>query len=418
MAKRNTNKLTAAQVKAAHPREKTYRLSDGAGLNLTIKPSGTKLWQVRYRSNGRENTASLGIYPEITLAVARDRLKEVRRTLGQRLDPNRLRKQKRELNTHTFEAVAREWYERSRHKWKSLKHSAMVIGSLEKWVFPHIGNLPMADVTTADVWGCVEKVIGKPGRYETASRVLQRIGKVFTYTITLRKDLEVKTNPTLGVSEFIEKPPHRRDLHHPALEAKDMPQFLGDYAKAGVTQQVRTATRLLMLTAVRTSELIEASWTEFDLDARLWVIPAARMKKHRDHVVPLSSQAMDALAQAKVHSGRSALVFPGRGSMKKPISNNTVLFSIYKAGYRGRMTGHGFRSVFSTHLYSLNTFNPDAIELQLAHVPGNKVKAAYDRNQHIEERIRIMDYWGAVCASWADPEGNVVPFPREGRASG
>jgi len=188
-----------------------------------------------------------------------------------------------------------------------------------------------------------------------------------------------------------------------------------------------------MLTAVRTSELIEATWDEIDFDNKLWIIPAQRMKLPRDHVVPLSSQAIAAFKEAKECSRNLPLVFPGIGSSKKPISNNTILFSIHKTvdsskpedaenrTYKGRMTGHGFRSVFSTHLHGLKTkpkdgsegkrvFNEPAIEMQLAHISGSKVKLAYDRNKYLDERVRVMDYWGSQCEKWMDPDSNVTPI--------
>lgn len=172
-----------------------------------------------------------------------------------------------------------------------------------------------------------------------------------------------------------------------------------------------------MLTAVRTSELIEARWSEFDFEEKLWVIPAERMKMARDHVVPLSRQTIEALEESRLYSRNSKLVFPGRSSNKKPISNNTILFSIYKtADYRGKMCGHGFRSVFSTYLHSLKNkqeqrvFQSDAIERQLAHVEGNKVKAAYDRNKHLKERTRLMQTWADTCDKWSGKTDNVVPI--------
>lgn len=428
--------LKAIQVKTAPSNSKSYRLSDGEGLSLLVgktgisgKP-GIKSWQYRYRIGGNAKVLTIGKYPALSLKDARARHLAASKLVEDDICPikhkqqaERVRERAEKLaNRNSFEAVAREWFERDKHKWKSDKHRYMVLRSLKEWVFPRIGSTPITEVETADIVEVIEEVIGKDLRYETASRTLQRIGKVYKYAIALRRDLGIRTNPADGIAEFIiVRPPEQRDRHHPALEPGDMPQFLTDYAKARIYPQTRIATRLLMLTAVRTSELIEAEWSEFDLDNCIWTIPAARMKLPRDHVVPLSRQAIESIEQARLYRRRSKFLLPGRNSIKKSISNNTILFSIYDIGYKGRMTGHGFRSVFSTYLNSLKTpakdnregrriFNVDSIEMQLAHVSGDKTRKAYDRNQYLDERIRLMQFWADTCVNWEGISRNVIPI--------
>ena len=431
------NILKDAQVKSAISKEKPYRLSDGEGLCLLVnkttkdKQQGSKSWQYRYRIDGKSRIFTIGKYPAITLKDARERHLKAAQLVSDGVCPcedKQLQKlkHKQELITlqqankvaveHNFEAVAREWYKDTKHEWKNEKHITAVLSTLEIYVFPFIGSKHIAEVTKADVWAVI-RVLKDKGIYETASKVLQRISAVFDYAIIVMGLLE--NNPTVGVSKYIKRPANQRDRHYPALEPKEMPQFLKDYEKTSLTPQTRIATKLLMLTSVRTSELIEAKWAEIDFENKVWVIPAERMKMGRDHVVPLSRQAIEAFEEARLYCRNSTLVFPGRSSNKKPISNNTILFSIYKtADYRGRMTGHGFRSVFSTYLHCLKNkkeqrvFLSDAIERQLAHVEGNKVKAAYDRNKHLKERTRIMQTWADTCDNWAGKSDNVVPIHR------
>ncbi len=431
------NILKDAQVKSAISKEKPYRLSDGEGLCLLVNKltkdgkKGSKSWQYRYRIEGKSRIFTIGKYPAISLKAARERHLNAERLVSDDICPcedkqvQKLKK-KQELETlkqankvaveHIFEAIAREWYKDTKHEWKHQKTIASVMSRLDMYVFPLIGSKHVAEVTKADVWAVI-RVLKDKGIYETASKVLQHISAVFDYAIIIMGLLE--NNPTVGVSKYIKKPADKRDRHYPALEPKEMPQFLEDYEKTKLKPQTRIACKLLMLTAVRTSELIEARWSEFDFEEKLWVIPTARMKMTRDHVVPLSRQTIEALKEARLYSRNSDLVFPGRSTNKKPISNNTILFSIYKtADYRGRMCGHGFRSVFSTYLHGLKNkkeqrvFLSDAIEKQLAHVEGNKVKAAYDRNKHLKERSRIMQTWADTCDNWAGKSDNVVPIHR------
>ena len=379
---------------------------------------------------GKLKTLTIGKFPAIPLKDARVRHLKAAQLVEDGICPiEHKEQQKRErdrqaklANRNSFESVAREWYGKNQHKWKSEKHRAMVIRSLDEWIFPRIGDMPIAEVKTADIVEAVEDVIGKQKRYETASRTLQRIGKVFQYAIVMRKDLGIRSNPAEGIGEFlIIRPPEQRNRHYPAIEPKEMPTFLSDYAKTNIKPQTRIATRLLMLTATRTRELIEAKWSEIDFDEKIWTVPAERMKAGLEHVVPLSSQAIDAFKEASLYRRRSQFVFPGRSSIKKSISDNTVLYSIYKAGYKGRMCGHRFRTAFSTYLNSLKTpekngregrrpYTVDAVEMQLAHVSGDKTRKAYDRNQYLDERIRMMEYWAVVCDKWESGSDKVVPI--------
>lgn len=431
------NILKDAQVKFAVSKDKPYRLADGEGLCLLVNKltkdgnQGSKSWQYRYRFDGKSRIFTIGKYPAINLKEARERHLAAEQLVSDGVCPCENKqiqklKQKQELKAlkqankvaveHNFEAVAREWYKDTKHEWKNKKHIAAVLSTLDMYVFPLIGSKHVAEVTKADVWAVI-RVLKDKGIYETASKVLLRISAVFDYAIIVMGLME--HNPTVGVSKYIKRPADNRDRHYPALKPSEMPQFLEDYEKTALTPQTRIATKLLMLTAVRTSELIEAEWSEFDFEKKLWVIPAGRMKMARDHVVPLSRQSIEALEEARLYSRNSKLVFPSRSSNKKPISNNTILFSIYKtADYRGRMTGHGFRTVFSTYVHGLKNklgqrvFQTDAVERQLAHVEGNKVKAAYDRNLHMAERARMMQTWADTCDNWAGKSDNVVPIHR------
>lgn len=433
-------------VKSARSKKSVYRLNDGEGLFLLINKltsdkagtktidqrQGSKVWQYRYRIHGKAKTFPLGKYPTTDLKTARARHLAASKLVEKDICPIEDKEKQIIIEAEkvaekksaekvaykfSFEGVARKWYADSKKDWKNKKHRDAVIKTLELYVFPVVGRLHVAEISKPEIWQVI-KVLKDRGIYETAARVLMRINAVFDYAIIIEGLM--KENPCTGIAKYIRKPEHMQDRHYPALEPKQMPVFLADYAKRSHEPKTRIAARLLLLTAVRTSELIEARWSEIDFTNKVWTIPAARMKKSRVHVVPLSQQAIEAFEEARLYSRQSKLVFPSRSSAIKPMSNNTILYSIQRTKdedgneYRGRMTGHGMRSVFSTYMNSLKdskgrrVFESDDIELQLAHVSGDKVKAAYDHNKHLDTRAIIMDTWADTCDRWSGITSNVV----------
>lgn len=386
------NLLTDADCRnASSGGKKLAKLHDGGGLYLWVYADGTKYWRLRYWLAGKEKSLSLGVYGKgkVSLKDARGRRDEERKRLASGLDPSAERKavkiRRQYASENSFETVAREWYGKQVHTWVP-GHADDVKRRLEKNLFPVIGRRPIAEIDAPELLHAMRK-IEERGAYDLAHRVLQVSGQVFRYGIATgrcKRDLSADLRGALT--------PHKAK-HQAAVRVEDLPDLMraiGTYRDIG-DLQTQLALQLLAYTFVRTNELIGAEWSEFDLDEALWVVPAARMKMKTEHVVPLSKQALVVLETLKATSGGSRFVFPGR-NRDKPVSNNTMLFALYRLGYKGRMTGHGFRSVASTALNEMG-FRADVIERQLAHCERNEVRGAYNRAEYLPERKRMMQRW-------------------------
>ena len=359
-----TNLLSAAECKNANSNGASIRkLPDGDGLYLWIYLDGRKYWRLRYWQAGKEKSLSLGVYPKVTLSDARKKRDELRKQLEADLDPSAERKatnlRKKLAAENSFEAVAREWYGKQLHTWVP-HHASDVKRRLENNIFPSIGKRPIAEIQAPELLETIRKIEAR-GAYDLAHRVLQVCGQVFRYGIATGRCTRNLSTDLRGALT-----PHKKQ-HQAAVRPEELPELLRAIAGYDETgdKQTRLALQLLAQTFVRTNELIGAEWAEFDLNNALWIIPAGRMKMKAEHVVPLSRQAVLILSELKEISGSSRFVFPGR-NRDKPISNNTMLFALYRLGYKGKMTGHGFRAVASTILNETG-FNPDVIERQLAH---------------------------------------------------
>ena len=381
------------------------KLFDGDGLYLWVYADGRKYWRLRYRFDGKEKSLSLGVYPDVGLKEARTRRDVERKRLDNKLDPaverQAEKRRKRLAAENSFEAVAREWFEKQVHTWVS-HHAADVRRRLETNLFPFIGARPIAEIDAPELLDAVRKIEAR-GAHDLAHRVLQVSGQVFRYGIATGR---CARNPVPDLRGALK--PHVKK-NQAAVRPEELPELLrkiATYDQNG-DRQTQLALQLLALTFVRTSELIGAQWTEFDVDAALWVIPAARMKMDAEHVVPLSRQAIVILDELRTLAGGSRFVFPGR-NRDKSISNNTMLFALYRLGYKGKMTGHGFRAVASTILNEQG-WRPDVIERQLAHQERNEVRGAYNRAEYLPERTKMMQAWAdylEVIASGA----KVIPF--------
>jgi integrase len=402
--------LTDTKLKALKPRQAVYRVADSGGLCIEVRPTGSKLWRFRYRYMGVPKMLGLGEYPTIPLAGrndpksgrwldgARDRRDEVRRLLADGIDPSAQRKEDRRQallsSANTVEAVAREWLEKEQGRWTT-HHLADVKRSLEKEVYPAIGNVPIADLEASQVLACV-KAIEKRGSLEIAHRTAQRIRAVCRFAVLTGR---AKHNPAADLRGALKT---RKVEHMKALPREELPEFLRKLDEYVGRPETKIGLRLLALTFVRTGELRRAEWKEIDFDKAEWRIPAERMKMREEHIVPLAPQTIEALKQLQAITGRTPLLFPGRSEAFQPISENTFLFALYRMGYHGRATGHGFRALASTTLNEQN-WPPDVIERQLAHRERNKVRAAYNRAQYMPERRKMMcawaDYLDAVRAN-------------------
>lgn len=382
--------LTDAKCKNATSKGLTIRkLADGGGLYLWVYGDGRKYWRFRYWQAGKEKALSVGVYPAIGLKAARKRRDAERKHLDDKLDPSAERRAEKVRLTvaaaNSFEAVAREWYAKQKVTWRP-SHAADVLGRLERNIFPKLGRRAMSQIDAPELLAAVRPIEHR-GAHDLAHRVLQVCGQVFRYAVATARasrdpsgDLRGALTPHVG-------------KYQAAVRPEELPALLRaieGYEKTG-DRQTRLGLELLSLTFVRTQELIGAQWPEFDLGADLWVVPAERMKMKREHIVPLSKQAVRVIEQLRDCGGGSRFVFPGR-NRDRPMSNNTMLFALYRLGYKGKMTGHGFRAVASTMLNEKGV-RPDAIERQLAHTEKNEVRGAYNRAEYLPERKKMMQFW-------------------------
>ena len=380
------SKLTAIQVENAKPKDSPYKLSDGGGLFLLVRPNGRKYWRLKYRFDGKEKTLAIGIYDLMSLAEARQKTFDAKKELSEGKNPTRekkLRKLKKQNNL--FSDVAEAWWNKQRGAWTE-EHANRVWSSIENEIIPALGDLAVYEITTPECLAVIQKV-EKRGALDVASRVKQRMISIFNYAIQLGK---TKINPVVSLTDVIKV---RKTKHMKALSSKDFPQFLRDLdSSVNVTDVVRNGLKLITLTFVRPGEIRYAEWKDIDLDEKEWRIPAEKTKMKREHVVPLSKQAIAVLDTMKKISGELDYIFPGYRNHTNPISENALTYGIRKSlGYDG--TAHGMRTVASTTLNE-NNFHPDVIERQLAHIEQNKVRAAYNKYEYIKERVKMMKWWG------------------------
>ena len=381
--------LTALQVSKAQPSDRPYKLFDGMGLFLLVKPSGSKLWRFRYRWGGKEKGLSFGAYPEVSLAEARQRRANARLQMRDGVNPSDDRKaQSRALAAEqdTFELVALEWFEKFSPRW-ARSHSSKVIRRLEKDVFPWLGSRQIAAVEATDLLPVLRR-IEQRGALETAHRTKQTCGQVFRYAIATGRAQRDCTADLKGALP----PPNRK--HHASItdrqEIGGLLRAIDGYAGSELT---KLALRLAPYVFVRPGELRGAKWYEVDLDRKEWRIDASRMKLRVDHIVPLSEQAVGIFRELEAFSGNCDYVFPGVRSRRRSMSDNTLNAALRRLGYtRDEMTAHGFRSMASTLLNEMG-FNRDAIERQLAHTDRNQIRAAYNYAEYLPARVRMMQAW-------------------------
>lgn len=389
-------------IENAKPKEKAYKLNDGSGLYLLVKPNGRKYWRYDYRFEGKRKTLALGVYDRVSLKEARNKHWESRKLKDEGIDPSTDKQQKKqELKQETFEAVAREWFAKKKGKW-SEPHAKKILASLETEVFPHIGNSAIKSLTPPEILAVIRRIENR-GALEVASRVLGRCNNICKYAVQTGK---ATFNPASELSGTIET---RKVQHMTALKRQELPDFLHDLDSYQGSVITRLAIQFILLTFVRTNELRYAQWTEFNIETKEWVIPAERMKMKREHIVPLSEQSLKRLEILRQITGTYTYLFPSEKRTTQPISENTMLYGLYRMGYKGKTTIHGLRSTASTILNE-SGFNPDAIEAALAHVEGNKVRAAYNRSLYLKERIEIMTWWADYLDSQREGGSNVIPL--------
>lgn len=381
------------------------RRADGQGLYIETRANGGKYWFWKYRFHGKEKRLALGVYPGVTLKAARSARDAARATLKAGTDPAQARQDAklsaRLKSATTFEGVARQWWEQWRGN-RSVRHADYVIRRLEADVFPVIGAKAVSDVTAPQLLALSKKIEGR-GAVDIAKRAYQVSGQVLRYAVAHGL---IERNPAKDVRPGDALKP-RTKKNFARVDGRELPELMRKLMAYEGSTVTRFALQLMALTFVRTSELIGARWSEFDLDAAQWRIPAERMKKRRPHIVPLSTQALEVLRYLREIS-TGDLLFPGERDRKVPMSNNTILGALYRMGYKGRMTGHGFRGVASTQLHEMG-FRHDYIELQLAHQQEDEVSAAYNHATYLRERAEMMQQWADFLDAIKRGE-KVVPF--------
>ena len=381
--------LTELQIKNAKPQAKQYKIYDANGLFLLIKPNGGKYWRFKYRFAEKEKTSAFGVSPEIKLAEARDLRDSARKHLRAGIDPA-IQKKAAKLQIissqkNSFEAIALEWHEQRKHLWTE-RHAAKILKIIKAKLFPSIGSIPINQVKPPELLAALRK-IESAGRLHTAQRLLQTASQIFRYAVAsgrAERDITVDLRGALTPS---------KKTNYARLSENELPEFLNKLEKYQGEDQTKIAMKLLMLTFVRTVELRGAKWQEIDFNKAEWRIPAERMKMRKPHIVPLSKQAIALFRQQQRLTGNYEFVFPNRNRPTSCISENTIIYAIYRMGYHSRTTAHGFRGTASTILHE-HGFDTAIIELQLAHGDKNQVRASYNHAKHLPARADMMQWWG------------------------
>ncbi len=381
--------LTNVFLKNATPKGKPYKVFDGEGLYIEIRPNGGKWWRLKYRYGGKEKRISLGTYPEISLKQARSERAKAKDLLARGVDPSEDRKlsEKVESGENSFERVAREWFSKFSPKWSD-GYANKLLTRLEKDLFPWIGTTDIADITPPELLKVLRRIEAR-GALEKAHRARNDCSRIFRYAIaTGRAERDAAADLKGAIAPKVTR-------HHPTItdpvEIGKLMRAIDSFEGSFV---VRCALQLLPILFVRTGELRHAEWSDFNLNEQLWCIPPEKMKMREKHIVPLPHQAVSILEELHALTGCHDLVFPGARSTSRPISENTINAALRRLGYeKGEMVGHGFRSMASTRLNESGLWHADVIERQLAHGERNSVRASYNYAQHLEERKQMMQWW-------------------------
>lgn len=379
--------LTNTACKNAKPTEKARKLSDGGGLYLEVSPSGSKYWRWKYRFNGKEKRLAFGVYPEVTLEEAREQRNQARKILASGKDPSVLKKQEKlfskAMNDNLFENIAREWHETKKGSWSG-RHPETVMKKLEGDLFPDLGMRPITEITAPELLAVIRKIEAR-GALDMAKRALQITGQVFRFAIVTGRAERDPSGDLKGALKTA------KTKNHAFLKENELPEYLAKLEAYDGHHLTKLALRLLLLTFVRSVELRGALWAEIDFAKKQWRIPAERMKMKAEHMIPLAKQTIELLQEIKRHTGHREHLFPNQHQPRKIMSENTLLFVLYRMGYHSRATAHGFRSTASTILNE-HGFRPDVIERQLAHVERDNVRGAYNHAEYLKERREMMQW--------------------------
>lgn len=388
-------KLYDKDCKNAKPREKAYKRFDGKGLYLEVTPQGGKFWRLKYLYLGKEKRMSLGAYPLVTLAEAREKCLEAKKLLDKDIDPSAAKQERRREiirnAANSFEAIALEWHEKQKERW-SEEHGARVLHRLQADVFPFIPKKPVNELEVPELLEVLRK-IEQRGALELLRRTRQICGEVFRYAIQTGRCKEDITQYLKGALKT------RKVKHYLAIDTTELPELLkaveSDEAHARLYCRTLRAVKLSLLTFQRPGEIRQARKSEIDWNTKQWVIPAERMKMRRSHIVPLSRQALSLLEEQfeEIKRINTEYIFPSQIRPKEPMSDGTVRLALHRLGFKERMTAHGFRALARTTIREMFDYAPDIIEAQLAHKPSGPLGEAYDRATFIKQRRVMMQDW-------------------------
>jgi integrase len=401
--------LTDIKVKSAKVKDKQYKLTDGLGLYLLVTPQGGKLWRFKYRFNNKEKVRAFGTYPEITLADAREKWDAARKQVANDIDPGEVYKAQKKaelaVTENGFEVVAREWHEKFKQRWTKV-HADTTIRRIERDVFPWLGERPIGEIKAPELLTVLRRIESR-GAQETAHRVKTICGQIFRYALATGR---AERDPAVDLKGALPPAPK---THLAALtDPKDVAALLRAIDGYQGSFVVKCALQLASMFFVRPGELRHSEWSEFDLDAGIWSIPAEKMKMKQPHIVPLARQAVDVLKLLQPSTGRGRYVFPSTRTSLRPMSNNAILAALRRMGYdKDEMTGHGFRAMAWTILDEVLQVRPEFIEHQLAHAVRDPNGRAYNRTAHLEERKKMMQLWSDYLDG-LKAGAKVVPFPK------
>lgn len=383
--------LTDIKIRNTKPSGKPLKLTDERGLYLLIQPSGAKWWRLDYRVAGKRKTLSMGVYPDVGLALARERRDEARKLVALGVDPAENRKAQKaaqqERSANSFEVISREWFAKHSPGWAK-SHADKIIARLEKDIFPWLGKRPIAEIKAADILSCLRR-IEERGAIDTAHRALQNCGQIFRYAIATGR---AERNVAADLKGAL--PPAKAGYFAAITDPLEVGELLRamDAVQAGFV--VKSALRLAPLVFVRPGELRTARWADIDFDAQEWRYFVTKNKIH--HSVPLCTQAIVLLKELHPLTGSGEFVFPGARDRTQPMSGNAIGMALRRAGYstRDEHTGHGFRAMARTILHEELEFDRDVIEHQLAHRVPDALGNAYNRTKFLKQRREMMQAWG------------------------
>lgn len=394
-------KLSDLKIKSLKPKKKVYKVGDGKGLFLLVHPNGSKYWRLQYRFNYIQKTLALGVYPYVSLSMARQRAFEAKCLVANNKDPSEVRKQEnaRAKGTTSFINIARQWHDKKKTKWSD-RHAKDVWQSLKLNVFEHIGNKPIENIKSQEVLKVLKR-IEKRGSLEQLKKIKQRCSGIFTFAKA--KEL-IETNPVEGL-EILLKEHKSKNFNH--ISAKELPELVASINSLDADPTTKTGLVIALHTFLRTREIRFLTWDCIDFENRMITVPKEIMKMKKEHLVYMTDTVYQALKDLQQVTGQYNFVFAStKQPDKKPFSENAMLYALYRLGWKGRTSVHGFRHLASTTLRE-SGFKRQVVEKQLSHEIRNKVEASYNKAEYLEDRIEMMEFWSDFINK---SNGQIIPI--------